>query len=161
MIYVFWPLSNVQNEVEIVVEHRNINLLEWGAQKQFQSLVVDENEKRTRGLFWWRMWTWLLCNFMFLLRTQYYSTSVVQSITCRKIQCFEDKYVYFMFGINFKWSSATFYFVKDLPRPSTNNGTHLLFKEQFIFSFRVCAKIEANSLREQGLNIERVWTQLG
>ena len=73
----------------------------------------------------------------------------------------ENSNRYFMFGINFKWSSATFYFVKDLPRPSTNNGTHLLFKEQFIFSFRACAKIEANLLCEQGLNMERVWTQLG
>ena len=73
--------------------------------------------------------------------------------------------MYFMFGINFKWTSATFYFLKYLPRPSTNNETHLLFKEQFIFSFcwveLVCLKIEANLLREQGLNIERVWTQLG
>ena len=74
-----------------------------------------------------------LCNFMFLPHTQYYSTTVAHSITCRKFQFREDKYMYFMFEINFKWTSATFYFVKYLPRSYTNNETHLLFKEQFIF----------------------------
>ena len=87
---------------------------------------------------------------MFLPHTQYYSTTVAQSITCRKIQCREDRYLFILCLELILNDPLRHLFVKDLPRPSTNNETHLLLKEQFIFYFcwveRVCVKIEANLL---------------
>ena len=49
--------------------------------------VVDENEKRTRGLFG-HVCDHDSCLILFLPHTQCYSTIVAQSITCRKIQIY-------------------------------------------------------------------------
>ena len=49
--------------------------------------VVDENEKRTRGLFG-HVCDHDSCVILFLPHTQCYSTIVAQSITCRKIQIY-------------------------------------------------------------------------
>ena len=113
--------------------------------------VVDENEKRTRGLFG-HVCDHDSCVILFLPHTQCYSTIVAQSITCRKIQIYilylelilNDPLRLFILSKTYQGHLLI------------TEHVHLLFNEQLIFSFRVCAKIEANSLREQGLNMERV-----